>query len=138
MDEWIKWFIETYKPYCTTESDGRLSIPTIYSDNPRETELEHREMRRKRLKKLMWRKYNNWYVHRGWRETTLWEAQLQMLWLYNWPIFKSNKELKWNWHQHSFQIKGTMKRMIKRAKEMLGITNWKTEGRNQNKGSMTA
>lgn len=124
VDEWVKWFIKTYKPYCTTEPDGRLSIPTIYSDNPWETELEHREMRRKRLKKLMWRNYNNWYVHRGWRETTLWEAQLEMLWLYNGPIFKSNKDkYKWNLTKLYSQTKETMKHMIVRLKEILGLTN---------------
>jgi len=124
VSERVKWFIETNKPYCTTEPDGRLSIPIIYSDNPRETELEHREMRRKRLKKIMWRNYNSWYVHKGWRETTLWEAQLEMLWLYNGPIFKSNKDkYKWNLTKLYFQIKETMKHMIARLKEMLGLTN---------------
>lgn len=53
LDEWVTWFIETYKPYCTTEPDGRLSIPTIYSDNPEETEREHADMWLEEIKKLM-------------------------------------------------------------------------------------
>lgn len=125
LDEWVIWFIETYKPYCTTEPDGRLSVPIIYSDNPEETEREHMELRRERLKKVMWkRNYNIPYTHRGWRETTLWEAQLEMLWLYNWPIFKFNKDrYKWNLAKLYFQIKETMKHMIIRLKEILGLTN---------------
>jgi hypothetical protein len=83
------------------------------------------ELRRGRLKKLMWkRNYNMPYIHRGWRKDTLWEAQFQALWLYNWPIFKSNKDrYKWNLAKLYSQTKETMKHMIARLKEILGLTN---------------
>ena len=53
LDKWIKWFMETYEKDCTKDENGKWSIPIIYSENPWKTELEHREMRRKKLKKLM-------------------------------------------------------------------------------------
>lgn len=91
-DKRIEWFIKTYKDDCAVTPEGKLDIPIIYSEDPDKTEEEHAEMWRKKLRELMWRKYNNRYVHKGWREDTLWEAQFQALRLYNWPIFKSIKE----------------------------------------------
>lgn len=86
------WFIEKYEPYCTRTTDGRLDIPIIYSDNPEQTEKEHADMWLEEIKKLMWSDANKKYTHRGWRTETYAEAQFNSLWLYNWPIFKSNKE----------------------------------------------
>ena len=90
--EWARWFTEKYEPYCTRTPDGRLDIPIIYSDNPEQTEKEHADMWLEEIKKLMWRNANKKYTHRGWRTETYAEAQFNSLWLYNWPIFKSNKE----------------------------------------------
>ena len=123
-DKWIKWFIKNYKDYCEVLPDGRLWIPIIYSEDPEETEKEHKEKRMKEIKHLMWRKANSLYTHRGWRTETYAEVQFNALWLYNWPIFKSTKERKCL-TKHSFQIKELMKRMIEKAKGILGLTNWK-------------
>lgn len=104
-DKRIEWFIKTYKDDCAVTLDGKLDIPIIYSEDPDKTELEHAEMWRKELKKLMWRSYNQEYIHRGWRKDTLWEAQFQALRLYNWPIFKhiTEKENATNKHSTSRQ-----------------------------------
>lgn len=120
----IRWFVEMYRDYCTVEEDWRLSIPIIYSEDPEKTEKEHREMWMKEIKHLMWRKANSLYTHRGWRTETYAEAQFNALRLYNWPIFKSitNKECS---TKHYSPIKGLMKRMIKKAKGILGLMSWK-------------
>jgi hypothetical protein len=51
------------------------------------------------IKKLMWSNANKKYTHRGGRTETYAEVQFNSLWLYNWPIFKSNEEkneVNWN------------------------------------------
>ena len=53
LSKWMDWFIEKYEPHCARTTDGRLDIPIIYSANPKETEEEHAEMRRNKLRELM-------------------------------------------------------------------------------------
>ena len=91
-EQWIEWFTETYEEHCTRDADWRLSIPVIYSDNPEETEKEHMKLREEELRKLMKKDYDRWYTHRWGRKDTLWNAQLQALWLYNSPYFKNIKD----------------------------------------------
>lgn len=91
-DEWVRWFIKKYEPHCTRTTDGRLSIPIIYSEDPEKTEKEHADMWLKEIKKLMWRNANKEYTHRGWRTETYAQCQFSALWLYNWPIFKHISE----------------------------------------------
>lgn len=101
INKWIEWFMETYKDSCAVTPEWKMDIPIIYSEDPDKTEEEHAEMWRNELRKLMGESYDKGYVHRGWRKDTLWEAQFQALWLYNWPIFKSitekENETNTNW-----------------------------------------
>lgn len=95
VEQWVEWFKETYKNDAPIEADGRMWIPIIYSDNPEQTEEEHKEMRKNKLRELMKKNYDKKYIHRGWREDTYWNAQFNSIWLYNGPIFKWLDE-KWN------------------------------------------
>ena len=100
INEWINWFMEIYKNDCAVTSEWKMDIPIIYSEDPNKTEEEHIKMWRGKLKELMWKKYNQEYIHRGWRKDTLWEAQFNALRLFNGPIFKSitEKENETNGH----------------------------------------
>ena len=91
-EKWVEWFKETYGKYCEKDENWRLWIPTIYSDNPEETEKEHMEMWKNKIKELMWRNANKKYTHRGGRTESYADAQFNSLWLYNWPYFKHNDE----------------------------------------------
>ena len=122
-DQWIKWFIENYKDYCEVLPDGRLGIPVIYSEDPEKTEKEHADKWLVKIKELMWKNWKRKYTHRGWLTETYAEAQFRSLWLYNGPIFKSITEKICNSQKRNFQIREYMKRMIKKVKEILGLTN---------------
>lgn len=92
VDRWIEWFTKNYEQYCARTPDGRLDIPVVYCDNPEEEEKKHAKLWLDEIKKLMWSNANKKYRHRGGRTETYAEAQFNSLWLYNWPIFKSNSE----------------------------------------------
>lgn len=91
-EKWVEWFKETYENYCEKDENWRLWIPTIYSDNPEETEKEHMEMWKNKIKELMWRNANKKYTHRWGRTESFADAQFNSLWLYCWPYFKHNDE----------------------------------------------
>lgn len=91
LEKYIAWFKENYWQYCENEN-GRLWIPVIYCDNPREEEEKHRQIWLEEIKKLMWKNADKTYVHRWGREESYAEAQFNSLWLYHSPIFKSNEE----------------------------------------------
>ena len=91
-DERLKWFTESYEQYCPKLEDGKLWIPTIYSDNPEETEEKHKQIWLEEIKNIMWKDANKKYTHRWGRTETYAEAQFNSLWLYIWPYFKHISE----------------------------------------------
>jgi len=86
-EEFIQWYMQRYWTLCKKRDDGKLDLPIIYSDNPKETEEKHYEERKKYLTMLIWprrsKRVGSVYVL-GW------------LWLDYSPIFKSNEEKEWN------------------------------------------
>lgn len=92
LSERMDWFIEKYEPYCCLTPEWKLDIPIIYSENPDETEKEHAEIWKNKLRELMWEEAYAPYIHRWGREDTRLWAQFSALWLYNGPIFKHINE----------------------------------------------
>lgn len=76
----------------TSKATWTWKLAVVYSDDPVKTEKEHKKMWEEKIKELMWKNAKKKYKHRGWATETYAEVQLNSLWLYCSPIFKSNKE----------------------------------------------
>ena len=89
--------MQKYWALCKKRDDGKLDLPIIYSDNPKETEEKHYEERKKYLIMLIWpRRSKRVYKDRwGYKQTWL-DYVLGWLWLDYSPVFKSNKGKEWN------------------------------------------
>ena len=99
-EEFIQWYMQKYWTLCEKRDDGKLDLPIIYSDNPKETQEKHYEERKKYLIMLIWpRRSKRIYKDRWSYKQTRLDYVLSWLWLGYSPIFKSNKEKnETNWN----------------------------------------
>lgn len=99
-EEFMQWYIQKYWTLCKKRDDGKLDLPIIYSDNPKETEEKHYEERKKYLIMLIWPRRSKRIYKDRWDYKQTWlDYVLGWLWLGYWPIFKSNKEKdETNWN----------------------------------------
>lgn len=93
----MDWYMEMYGPMLKMGENWKYELPIIYSDDPQKTSEEHHTIWAEALTKILGpRKSKRIYKDRWSYKQTWLNYVLGWLWLGYSPVFKSNKERKWN------------------------------------------
>lgn len=92
-EEFMEWYMQKYGDLCKKRKDWKLDLPVIYSDNPKETEEEHYEQRKKYLIMLIGPRRSKRIYKERWNYKQTWlDYVLSWLRLGYSPVFKSNSK----------------------------------------------